>query len=358
MNSTGASQTSYLRFNVSGLTRPVQSAKLRLYVTNASDQGGAIYSVANTYLGTATPWTETGLNWGNAPAIGGPALSSIAAAAVNTWVEFDVTAALAGNGTYSFGLHTLSTNDVRYSSKEAANNQPQLAIQQVAAPALENFAPTSGKAGSEVLITGTGFVGATGVTFGGVPASNFTVDSNTQIRAIVPAGAISGKVVVTTAAGTTASVADFDVTQAPPAPTPPTITAFAPASGKAGTEVTITGARFTGATNVTFGGVQASSFTVDSDTQIRAIVPAGATSGNIRVVTAVGAASSTASFDVTLTVSPPPRLIYVPLAMAGNTNAVASGSSAEANTKALYSAFRSDWRDAGSPRTFVCLFDL
>jgi len=37
--------------------------------------------------------------------------------------------------------------------------------------------------------------------------------------------------------------------------------------------VTITGARFTDATAVTFGATPAASFTVDSDTQITAVSP-------------------------------------------------------------------------------------
>src|SRR5215208_7003685 len=59
----------------------------------------------------------------------------------------------------------------------------------------------------------------------------------------------------------------------------PTVTSLNPTSGPVGTIVTITGTGFTGATAVEFNGVAASSFTVDSDTQIRATVPAGATTG-------------------------------------------------------------------------------
>jgi hypothetical protein len=53
-----------------------------------------------------------------------------------------------------------------------------------------------------VIITGTGFTGATGVSFGGTAASSFTVDSDTQITAVSPAGTGTGDITVTTAAGT------------------------------------------------------------------------------------------------------------------------------------------------------------
>ena len=72
LKGTGTSQSSYLRFNVTGLNRAVQSAKLRLFVTNPSLQsGGSMYSVSNNYKTSASPWLENGVNWNNAPAIGG-----------------------------------------------------------------------------------------------------------------------------------------------------------------------------------------------------------------------------------------------------------------------------------------------
>ena len=70
----------------------------------------------------------------------------------------------------------------------------------------------------------------------------------------------------------------------------PTISSFTPTSGIGGTTVKIIGSNFTGATSVKFGGVEASSFTVDSASGITAIVGAGA-SGDISVTTANGTAT-------------------------------------------------------------------
>jgi uncharacterized repeat protein (TIGR03803 family) len=56
--------------------------------------------------------------------------------------------------------------------------------------------PTSGNAGSEVLILGNNLTGATSVTFNGAAAA-FTVASDTLIEATVPTGATSGYVRVT-----------------------------------------------------------------------------------------------------------------------------------------------------------------
>ncbi|MGO8984433.1 MAG: IPT/TIG domain-containing protein [Terriglobales bacterium] len=58
---------------------------------------------------------------------------------------------------------------------------------------------------------GGGFNRATKVTFGGVKTTNFTVASPTLIQAIVPAGAKTGHVAVTTPNGAAASKETFTV---------------------------------------------------------------------------------------------------------------------------------------------------
>jgi len=70
-------------------------------------------------------------------------------------------------------------------------------------------------------------------------------------------------------------------------PGPPAITSFTPNSGSDGATVTITGAHFTGATGVAFNRA-AASFSMDSDTQITATVPGGATTGSLSVTTPSG----------------------------------------------------------------------
>jgi len=126
--SSGPAYRSYLKFVITGVSTPVQSAKLRLYVIDASTTGGSIYPVSNNYLNTTTPWTETGLTWQNAPSISGAPLSTLGAVALNTWVEYDVTAAIQGNGTYNFAISSTATNAVYFNSKEATTNRPVLVI--------------------------------------------------------------------------------------------------------------------------------------------------------------------------------------------------------------------------------------
>jgi hypothetical protein len=79
-------------------------------------------------------------------------------------------------------------------------------------PTIASFAPTTGWTGDSVVITGSGFTGATSVTsvtFNGVSAASFTVDSATQITAVVPGAPTTGKIAVVKPSGTAISVANF-----------------------------------------------------------------------------------------------------------------------------------------------------
>jgi hypothetical protein len=67
----------------------------------------------------------------------------------------------------------------------------------------------------------------------------------------------------------------------------PVIQSFSPTTGVVGSSVTIKGSNFTGTTSVTFGGVNASSFTINSDTTITAVVAQGNT-GSVVVTTPKG----------------------------------------------------------------------
>ncbi|MEO4000559.1 IPT/TIG domain-containing protein [Mesorhizobium sp. CAU 1732] len=186
-------------------------------------------------------------------------------------------------------------------------------------PSVSAINPNTGSTagGTEVAITGGGFTGATAVSFGGTPATSFTVLSDTEIMATAPAGA-SGTVdvVVTTPGGTSAAGAASSFTYV----TPLAIDAIAPASGPTagGTEVAITGTGFTGASAVSFGGITATSYTIDSDTQITAMAPAGAPGAAAVSVTGVtGVATLIDAFT------------YVPMpsvsAIAPNTGSTAGG---------------------------------
>jgi hypothetical protein len=146
-------------------------------------------------------------------------------------------------------------------------------------PSVQSFSPSSAPAGGSVTIKGVNFASANAVTFGGIPATSFTVTNDSTINAVVATGN-SGNVTVVNTYGT-GSTSGF-IFQGPP-----TITGFTPVSAGAGDSVTITGINFPGATIVSLGGVPALSFTVTSPTTITAIVGSGA-SGQVSVGTPYG----------------------------------------------------------------------
>ncbi len=192
-------------------------------------------------------------------------------------------------------------------------------------PVVSSISPTSGPAagGTTVTITGSGFTGASQVLFG-TAASSFSVNSDTQITVVSPAGSGMVYVTVTTPKGTSAtSIADqFTYQGTPPIPPIPTIASISPTSGPTtgGTTVTITGSGFTGVSQVLFG-TTAVSFTVNSDKQITAVSPAGSGTVDVKVTTP-GGTSATSSVD---------RFTYVPAptvtGISTNTGPAAGGTS-------------------------------
>jgi hypothetical protein len=113
-------QESYLSFTVNGVNGAIQNAIIRLFVTNGSSNGPAIHGTANT-------WTETGLTWNNRPAAATGALDNKGNMASGAWVEYNVTAYVTGNGTYSFVLLADSSDGVTLYSREGSS-PPQLVL--------------------------------------------------------------------------------------------------------------------------------------------------------------------------------------------------------------------------------------
>ncbi|WP_405911931.1 IPT/TIG domain-containing protein [Streptomyces sp. NBC_00963] len=131
-----------------------------------------------------------------------------------------------------------------------------------------NQGPTSG--GTSVVLTGTGLTGTTAVTFGSTPATSYTVNSATQITAVTPAGSGAVAITATTVGGTSGPVFFYYLNE-------PSLLSVSPAEGttSGGTSVVLTGTGLTGTTAVTFGSTPATSYTVNSATQITAITPPG-----------------------------------------------------------------------------------
>ncbi|MHB1463263.1 MAG: IPT/TIG domain-containing protein [Armatimonadota bacterium] len=161
----------------------------------------------------------------------------------------------------------------------------------IPAPIIDSFAPTSGKVGQTVTITGTNFYGATSVKFNGT-ATTFTIDSDSYITTKVPSGATTGTISVATPSIKATSANIFTVYYLP------TISSFDPDGGVVGQTINITGTNFAGATSVEFNGTPASSYTIKSATTLLATVPDGATTGPITVVSPFYRGSSAKDFVI------------------------------------------------------------
>jgi hypothetical protein len=167
----------------------------------------------------------------------------------------------------------------------------------VAVPTVTGFTPSSGIVGTKVTLTGTGFPGATAVTFNGVAAATFTIDTPTSLIVTVPSGATTGPIAVTTAAGTGTSALTFTVTMAKPK-----ISKLSPTAGKRGAKVVISGSAF-GATRgksvVKFGSVKVSKYLSWKDAKLTVRVPPKAKFGTVKVkVTTAAGTSNAKSFKV------------------------------------------------------------
>ena len=121
-----------------------------------------------------------------------------------TWTQVATT--LAGSDPFT----ATSTGSAQYPSIIPAGSYFAIgkddAFLSIPLPTISSFT-TSGYTGSTITITGTDFTNASAVTFGGVAAASYTVNSATQITATVSTGT-SGSVAVTTPGGT-ASLAGF-----------------------------------------------------------------------------------------------------------------------------------------------------
>ncbi len=169
-------------------------------------------------------------------------------------------------------------------------------VQPIVAPTISSFTPTSLCAGGyqTVTITGTGFLGASAVTFNGVNAVSYTVVSGTSITAVSPSGLTAGVITVTNSAGNASSTA-YTIQ---PSPTITTQPVAATASAITGTAATFTVA--TSASSPTYQWQYATSATgpwtnVANGTPA-GITYSGATTATLTATPASSAAGSTANY--------------------------------------------------------------
>ncbi len=198
-------------------------------------------------------------------------------------------------------------------------------------PVVSLTAPIDGQTvlpGTSVALTATATDLALGGGQGMVSSVSFylgetliSTDTSSPYEATWTVPATSGEYTLTAratdsegAVGTSAPVKQFVLTGSGE----PAIASFAPSSGAVGTVVTITGSNFAEVTAVRFNGFDATTYTVDSLTQITATVPTTASTGAVTVATPRGTATSSTNF----TILQSPVLISQVYGAGGNSGAV------------------------------------
>jgi Leucine-rich repeat (LRR) protein len=173
----------------------------------------------------------------------------------------------------------------------------------VGPPTISGFTPSAGGAGSTLRITGRNLLATLRVRFGSLDATDFTALSDTVLLATVPL--LSQTNTMTTTIRVDNPIGNFTSTQQFNYFPPPVITSFNPVRGTSGTVVTITGSNFLNVSSVAISGVTAQNFTVQSPTQIQAVVGRISTSGTVTVVATGGTVTSATQF---VNVVLPPRI--------------------------------------------------
>ena len=201
-------------------------------------------------------------------------------------------------------------------------------------PTVSLTSPLNGAAvlpGQSVDLTATAADMATGGQVGSVSQIEFlygttvisTVTTSPYSATWTPASAgtylLTARATDSEGAVTTSSQVEFSVLSGDGSPS---ISSFSPGSGAVGASVTITGSNFSGLTAVRFNGSQSSSYTVDSVTQITAIVPGAATSGKISVSNSFGTGTSSTDF------------VIVPIVLSEDFASITSGNSTSSSGSA------------------------
>ena len=113
----------FLRFNLTGISGTIKSAKLRLFATDGTSNGPAAYK---------TNWTgaENALTWKTRTPRTSAATDDKGSISSNTFVEYNVTPLVTGNGQHSFILATTSSDGVDFASRETTtvSRRPELIV--------------------------------------------------------------------------------------------------------------------------------------------------------------------------------------------------------------------------------------
>jgi photosystem II stability/assembly factor-like uncharacterized protein len=212
------------------------------------------------------------------------------------WYKNNVLISASYNASYTHDIYN-SDDTIKLVVIDGLNTDTSVLYQHFIAapkptpPTINLISPLTAGAGAQVTIRGVNFTGVTSVKFGGTAASSYTIVSNTEITAIVGAGA-TGSVEIINSYGT-AAIAGFTFT------TRLGISSFSPRSAPAGASIVITGTNFdpVPANNYVYIGRMRAEVLSASVSTLVVKVPTGAAAGSISVTVNGAVANSYLPFN-------------------------------------------------------------
>jgi hypothetical protein len=293
-----------------------------------------------------------GADLGGATAVdfGGAAAAIVFVSVGGTYIDVDT------------GAHAAGPVDVSVTTPDGSDTRPgAFTYVFVNPPVLLAISPTQGlpAGGEDITLTGTDLTGTSSVMFGPNPATAIVVRSATTVTCVAPAGTLGVvDVSVTTPGGSDTLATSYTYTDAPlPLPT---VTAILPDNGlpAGGMAVVITGTNLTDATEVLIGANPATGVVVNNDTEIAAVIPAGALGlVDVAVVTPAGRGTLIDGYTYTNTPVPPPTVTAVTPnrgLRAGATPVVITGTDLTGATAVMFGADPATNVIVANPTTINC----
>jgi hypothetical protein len=139
---------SYLQFTVKDVSGVVQSALLRLYAGKNGSKDGPSISTANS------EWSEKNMTWNQRPQSDEVVLDNKGEISPQSWVEYNVTPAITGNGLFAFVLTPDSDDAINFSSREG-DHAPELVITYIP-DVISDATPTPLSFAESVTMVGAG----------------------------------------------------------------------------------------------------------------------------------------------------------------------------------------------------------
>lgn len=119
----GNKQISFIRFTVKGARDTIQNVRLRVFCTDGATNAPAVYLADSHWIESG----EDGITWNKQPDLWSSEIDNKNTIGTGTWVDYDVSSMVTGNGTYTFALIADGTDSVIFSSREGSA-PPQLVM--------------------------------------------------------------------------------------------------------------------------------------------------------------------------------------------------------------------------------------